>query len=62
MKMIGKFQGLDEERRPGSTIIKLVLNVGNVMTTGVRREEEEQEEEEEEEEEKAAWKAPLWQQ
>ncbi len=36
MKLIGEFQSLDSDRRPGSTVIKLVLNVGNVMTKGVR--------------------------
>ena len=32
MKLIGKFQAIDQGRRPGSTVVKLVLNVGNEMT------------------------------
>ena len=36
MRKIGEWQALDAERRPGSTIVKLALNVGNIMTTKVR--------------------------
>ena len=35
LKYIGKWQALDNEYRPGSTVIKLALNIGNVFTTQV---------------------------
>lgn len=37
LKIIGKFQSLRDTRKPGSTVIKLALNVGNIFTEHVRQ-------------------------
>ena len=38
MRAIGRWQAMDEMKRPGSTVIQLAINVGNIMTNklGIR--------------------------
>ncbi len=35
LRYVGRWQALDNEYRPGSTVVKLALNIGNVFTTQV---------------------------